>query len=238
MLFTSECAVTTVDSLAHRGFAFVDPDPMLSQGSGWSQLATTWDDLRLDTYMADGGTYRYRRYGRLTLNSTTGELTPLPDSPYRQETDHNPLNGGIDRHFAPLTDGFVRSTVLAQVLREMGGWYCQLTGCDSWEIMLHQNRIIARTGQPGQPAPEGPHRDGVTYIGTMLVNRLNVDGGESRVHDGDGRVVHAQTLSTPGDLLVGDDVRTLHSVTPVVPVDPEREGHRDVLVIGFTAASV
>jgi hypothetical protein len=235
LLFTSECAITTVESITERGFAFIASDPTLVDGAGWAALAATWDDLRLDTYMADGGTYRYRRYGRIAWNAATGELTPLPHGPYHQGTGDNPLNGGIDRHFAPLTDDFVQSPVLARVLREMGGWYSRLTGDGTWEIMLHQNRIIARTGEPGQPAPEGPHRDGVTYIGTMLVDRVNVSGGESRIHDGDGEVVHARTLRAPGDLLVGDDIGTLHSVSPVVPADPDRAGHRDVLVIGFTA---
>ncbi|WP_435846967.1 2OG-Fe dioxygenase family protein [Streptomyces eurythermus] len=43
------------------------------------------------------------------------------------------------------------------------------------------------------------------------------------------------TLSEPGDLLLGDDRRTLHSVTPVHPVDPALPAHRDVLVIAYTA---
>jgi hypothetical protein len=234
MLFTSESAVTTVDAIAARGFAFVAADPELVGSAAWSALASTWDDLRLDTYMADGGTYRYRRYGQMALNSATGEVAPLPYTPYRQELDHNPLNGGIDRHFAPLTDEFVQSGVLARVLREMGTWYGRLAGHDTWEIMLHQNRIVGRTGEPGQPAPEGPHHDGVTFIATMLVSRVNVSGGQSMIHAADGEVVFAHTLSEPGDLLVGDDVRTLHSVTPLIPADPEQAGHRDVLVIGFT----
>ncbi|MEW2159553.1 2OG-Fe dioxygenase family protein [Streptomyces sp. NPDC007189] len=43
------------------------------------------------------------------------------------------------------------------------------------------------------------------------------------------------TLSEPGDLLLGDDRRTVHSVTPVHPVDPRLPAHRDVLVIAYTA---
>ncbi|MFF9676619.1 2OG-Fe dioxygenase family protein [Streptomyces eurythermus] len=36
-------------------------------------------------------------------------------------------------------------------------------------------------------------------------------------------------------MLLGDDRRTLHSVTPVHPVDPALPAHRDVLVIAYTA---
>jgi hypothetical protein len=234
MFFTSECAATTVDSMADRGFAVVLSHPDLVDDADWSALASTWDDLCLDTYMADGGTYRYRRYGQMTLNTTSDELTLLPHRPYRQEKSDNPLNGGVDRCFEPLTDGVVRNPALARLLREMGGWCSRLSGHDAWDIMLHQNRIIARTGEPGQPAPEGPHRDGVTYISTVLVNRVNVRGGESQIYDPDGRLLHAHTLSVPGDLLIGDDIGTLHAVTPLEPEDETLSGHRDVLVVGFT----
>ncbi|WP_262387202.1 2OG-Fe dioxygenase family protein [Streptomyces sp. TRM49041] len=60
-------------------------------------------------------------------------------------------------------------------------------------------------------------------------------GGESGVYADDGAHLLTTTLSQPGDLLLGDDRRTLHSVTPVRPVDPGLAAHRDVLVIACTA---
>jgi hypothetical protein len=54
------------------------------------------------------------------------------------------------------------------------------------------------------------------------------------VFDQDGRLLLTTTLREPGDLLLGDDRRTLHSVSPVRPVDRSRPAYRDVLVVTFT----
>ena len=71
----SEAQLAPVDSLqsaiAEYGFAFVPAaamHPLLAASgplSDWSAFAASWDDLALDTYMADGGRYRRRRHARL-----------------------------------------------------------------------------------------------------------------------------------------------------------------------------
>ncbi|MCX5421490.1 2OG-Fe dioxygenase family protein [Streptomyces sp. NBC_00078] len=76
---------------------------------------------------------------------------------------------------------------------------------------------------------------GATIITSLLIGRSNVTGGESAVYSDEGEHLLTVTLSEPGDLLLGDDRRTLHSVTPVQPLDPELAAHRDVLVIAYTA---
>ncbi|MFJ3304917.1 2OG-Fe dioxygenase family protein [Streptomyces sp. NPDC086549] len=211
---------------------------LIGVGAGdWDRFAAHWNDLALDTYMADGGTYRFRRYGQFDLNPDSGELTLLPHAPYRQETDVNPLNGGIERFFDPLTEPFVADPLLRSVLVALGRIFTEADdhGTRRWNIKLHPYRISASTEQEGQPAPEGRHRDGVTFITSLLIDRVNVTGGESGVYADSGARLLTTTLSEPGDLLLGDDRRTLHSVTPVRPVDPELPAHRDVLVIAYTA---
>ncbi|RFU83247.1 hypothetical protein DY218_28700 [Streptomyces triticagri] len=202
---------------------------------GWSRFAAHWDELTLDTYMADGGTYRLRRYGQFELDAAAGELMLLPHAPYRQEADINSLNGGIERVFDPLTGSFVGDPLLRSVLVELGRIFSAVDGNTSWNVKLHPYRINASVDQKGQPAPEGRHRDGVTFITSLMIGRVNVTGGESGVYTEEGEHLLTTTLSEPGDLLLGDDRRTLHSVTPVQPVDPERTAHRDVLVIAYTA---
>ncbi|MER5546216.1 2OG-Fe dioxygenase family protein [Streptomyces sp. NPDC002589] len=211
-----------------------------ADAADWARLAAHWDELTLDTYMADGGTYRFRRYGQFDLDPAAGELTLLPHEPYRQETDVNPLNGGIERIFDPLTESFVRDPLLRSVLVALGRIFSAALGRDAdgtrrWNVKLHPYRISASAGQVGQPAPEGRHRDGVTFITSLLIGRTNVGGGESGVYADSGAHLLTTTLSEPGDLLLGDDRRTLHSVTPVHPVDPALPAHRDVLVIAYTA---
>ncbi len=76
-------------------------------------------------------------------------------------------------------------------------------------------------------------RRGVTLVSSLLVGRQNASGGESSVFDVDGRLLLTTTLSEPGALLLGDDRRTLHSVSPVRPVDRSRPAYCDVLVVTF-----
>ncbi|MET9681193.1 2OG-Fe dioxygenase family protein [Streptomyces coeruleorubidus] len=204
-------------------------------GSDWARFAAHWDELTLDTYMADGGTYRFRRYGQFDLDPASGELTLLPHEPYRQETDVNPLNGGIERTFDPLTESFATDPLLRSTLVAFGRIFTEVDGTRRWNVKLHPYRISASTEQAGQPAPEGRHRDGVTFITSLLIGRTNVSGGESGVYSDSDEHLLTTTLSEPGDLLLGDDRRTLHSVTPVRPVDAELPAHRDVLVIAYTA---
>ncbi|MGW6642957.1 2OG-Fe dioxygenase family protein [Streptomyces iakyrus] len=228
-----------VKALAGHG-GHLMPSAQLSALAGagaadWARLAAHWDELTLDTYMADGGTYRYRRYGQFELDPAAGAVTLLPHAPYRQESDINPLNGGIERVFDPLTESFTGDPLLRSVIVELGRIFTDVDGTASWNVKLHPYRISASADQQGQPAPEGRHRDGVTFITSLLIGRSNVTGGESAVYTDAGEHLITATLSEPGDLLLGDDRRTLHSVTPVHPVDPERAAHRDVLVIAYTA---
>ncbi|MEU3373164.1 2OG-Fe dioxygenase family protein [Streptomyces sp. NPDC006660] len=232
-------AVAAVTALAGPGGHLL-PAAQLSaligaDAAAWARFAAHWDELTLDTHMADGGTYRFRRYGQFDLDPAAGELTLLPHAPYRQESDINPLNGGVERVFDPLTDSFTGDPLLRSVLVELGRIFSAVDGTASWNVKLHPYRVSASADQTGQPAPEGRHRDGVTFITSLMIGRTNVAGGESGVYTDEGEHLLTTTLSEPGDLLLGDDRRTLHSVTPVTPVDSALPAHRDVLVIAYTA---
>lgn len=60
-------------------------------------------------------------------------------------------------------------------------------------------------------------------------------GGKSAVYTNDGDRLATLTLTSPGEILMGDDRNTTHSVTPIHPRTLMGQGHRDVLVIAFTA---
>ncbi|MEV3990596.1 2OG-Fe dioxygenase family protein [Streptomyces sp. NPDC049837] len=236
---THPVALDAVQALAGPG-GHLMPSAALSALAGvdaadWARFAAHWGELTLDTYMADGGTYRYRRYGQFELDAATGGLTLLPHAPYRQESEINPLNGGIERVFDPLTESFIGDPLLRSVLVELGRIFTAVDGTATWNVKLHPYRINASADQQGQPAPEGRHRDGVTFITSLMIGRTNVTGGESGVYTDEGEHLLTTTLSEPGDLLLGDDRRTLHSVTPVQPANPALAAHRDVLVIAYTA---
>lgn len=208
----------------------------VTTGADWEAFAGSWDNLRRDTYMADGGTYRLRRYAEFLVDTEEQGLTLLPHVPYSQPLELNHLNGGIDRHFEPFEEHVSGGTLLGDILHWCAGALNELSGCGRWKVQSFQNRILARDAEAGQPTPEGLHRDGVDYVLTLLVDRRHVESGVSAVHAADTRECLAEVLlEGPGEFLFADDVRMLHSVTPLVTAGAT-QGHRDVLIAMFTRA--
>lgn len=202
----------------------------------WERFRTHWDDLGTDRYASDRGARRLRRYGRFSVGPSGDRITPLPPESFVQPENSNPLYVGVDRVFEPLTGSFTADPVLPAVLRLLARLATALDDPPEWEAKVHPFRVIASADAEGLPTPEGRHRDGVTLVTSLLVGRRNATGGESAVFTPDGERLLTTTLSEPGALLLGDDRRTLHSVSPVRPVDPARPAHRDVLVVTFTPA--
>jgi hypothetical protein len=203
----------------------------------WAAFADCWNRLTLDRYMGDGGTYRYRRYSQFMLADPGAPLVRMAHGPYEQPAYINGLNGGIERHFDPLEDGFVGNALFDSLLRALAQVFNDTAGeTVNWNIRLHPYRIVAQEGVPGNPTPEGLHRDGVDYIVSMMVRRHNVSGARTTVTDNAGSVLAQLTLAEPLEMLLGDDARTMHAVSPVRREDNAREAWRDVLVIAYTRA--
>lgn len=226
--------------LGRDGFAFVRAPYMRAEleAAGlrdWEGFARSWDDLGLDTYMADGGRYRRRRFAAFSVSA--GAIRRKPHQPHYQSRDHNRLNGGIARWFEPVAEDTAAHPALAAVLATCHTLFDGLTPPEvrpvSWHVEVHQFRIEAAPGQVGQPTPEGMHRDGVDWVLVLLVRRENVARGETSIHDPARRRLGAFTLAEPLDAALVDDGRVFHGVTPVEPLDPNRPAHRDVLVVTF-----
>jgi hypothetical protein len=208
--------------------------PLLPQATvAWEPFAASWDDLGMDMYMADGGRYRRRRFGAFKVSAQA--IVRKPHQPHYQSRDYNALNGGIERWFEPITDRVAAGDCLHAILRLCFSIFDDLTPAGrrpaSWHTECHQFRIEARAGDHGQPTPEGLHRDGVDWVLVMLVKRENIAEGVTSIHDSDRRLIGRFTLKHPLDSAFVDDSRAYHSVTPVVPIDPARPAHRDVLVV-------
>ncbi|MCB5164169.1 2OG-Fe dioxygenase family protein [Streptomyces bambusae] len=236
---THTVAQTAIEALSDSGAHLVRHVDFSSltgvSADDWARFAANWESLRRDPYMTDGGTYRHRRYGQFDIDVTTGDLTQLPHGPYRQEADVNKLHGGVDRVYEPLTDSFVADPVLRKVLLGLAEVFSGVDGTKKWNVKVTPIRTTATTDQAGEPTPEGRHRDGVTFITSLMIRRTNVTGGESTVHTDDGEQLVTTTLSEPGDILLGDDRRTLHAVTTVRPENTGEPGHRDVLIMAYAA---
>lgn len=227
-------------ALMERGFAFVRGGDMqgllrrIGSMSDWEHFAHSWDDLALDTYMKDGGRYRRRRYG-VYLVERDGAVTRQPHQPHYQSVDFNTLNGGIDRWFEPISEETGSSASMRTLLSFCGATFgAQSPATRVWHVEVHQFRIEARSAdEPGNPTPEGMHRDGVDHVLVLLVARRNVARGTTTIAGPDGRDLGSFTLSDPFDSALVDDHRVFHGVTPIVPFDPSEPAYRDVLVVTF-----
>jgi hypothetical protein len=230
--------VQTIAAEIHRNhFASVSGAQMRSllpeAVAAWNTFAASWDDLGLDTYMADGGRYRRRRFSAFSVSAAA--IVRKAHQPHYQSRDYNALNGGIERWFQPITDEVAGSACLHAILRLCFSIFDGLTPADrrpaSWHTECHQFRIEPRTGENAQPTPEGLHRDGVDWVLVTLVKRENIAEGVTSIHDSDRELLGRFTLQYPLDSAFVDDSRAYHGVTPVVPIDPQQPAHRDVLVV-------
>lgn len=213
--------------------ALLGPEAMAQ----WAAFAESWNDLPLDGFMADGGRYRRRRFAAFA--AAPGEIARKPHQPHWQSRDYNPLNGGVQRWFEPVTDAIAEHPVTQGVIRAGLERFHPLSGSPAtpWHVELHQFRIEARADEAGLPTPEGAHRDGVDWVIVMLVDRRNVDSGVTDIYAPDGTSLGSFTLTAPGDAVFLDDHRVLHGVTPIRPHDPELPALRDVLVVTYRQGS-
>ncbi|MBV9509341.1 MAG: 2OG-Fe dioxygenase family protein, partial [Caulobacteraceae bacterium] len=194
---------TLRDHLRAEGFAAAGASLIAARmdvsGADWRGFAASWNDLEPDAHMADGGRYRRRRFGVASLAG--GVITPQPRQPHFQTKDANPLNGGIDRWFAPMAPARMTAGPMAAAISLCRDVFELDAGAGApepaWRIEAHQFRIEAREGQAGLPTPEGVHRDGVDWAFVMLVGRENTAGGVTTIFDPERRPLGAFRLAEP-----------------------------------------
>lgn len=228
-----------VRSILHEGYVFMDGAAMrtaieeIAPITDWPEFAATWIDLELDSYLADRGRFRRRRYAVYELGPGPA-IDRKPHQPHRQSLEYNPLFGGVERWFAPVTPAAGAGSSMLAILRFCRSLFGEAApGVERWRVEVHQFRIEARPDEAGHPTPEGVHRDGVDFVLVLLVARCNIVSGTTTVHDTQGRQLGSFTLTDPFDAALLDDRRVAHGVTPVTPLDPSRPAHRDVLVVTF-----
>ena len=67
----------------------------------------------------------------------------------------------------------------------------------------------------------------------LLVDRVGIKGGETRVFQAQGTQGQRFTLDQPWSALLLDDARVIHESTPIQPL--AEAGHRDTLVLTYRA---
>ena len=236
---TKDAGAALAERLARDAYAFVAAREMraLLSAAGplddWERFAQSWDDMPVDTYMADGGRYRRRRHAVFAA-AQGGAIARQPHQPHYQSLEYNPLHGGIERWFEPVRDEIAAGSSLAAILGFCRALFERLAPeIRAWHIETHQFRIEARPDIAGKPTPEGMHRDGVDHVLVLLIRRQNIRRGTTAIHDLERRHLGSFTLTDPCDAALVHDARVYHGVTPVEPVDPALPAYRDVLVATF-----
>jgi len=225
------------------GFAFAPAAqirPLLERHGAlgdWARFAASWDDLVVDQYLVDHGRFRRRRHAVFSADAD-GAIRRETHRPHYQSRDYNRVYGGIERWFEPIDTALGAGASLQAILKFCVAFFGALAGAPTrWDIEVHQFRIEARPDEPGQPTPEGVHRDGVDYVLVLLIARNNIASGTTTIHAADGTQLGSFTLTQACDAALVDDKRVFHGVTAVEPIDPAQPACRDVLVVTLRRAA-
>lgn len=189
------------------------------------KLDHSFAHLPADPYLEGG--YRFRRLSHFKVAGD--RLIQLGHRRLFQSKQYNPLLGDVIREYAELADDLIHLEEFQRLLWEFYQ-FCQLCST-SQEIAVHQIRTTASSLKPGNPAPEGIHRDGVDLVGIFSVDRHGIGGGETHLYlqRDDQQPVFSKVLN-PGEFLVFRDDQYFHYTSPVNAI-AEAPGTRDVFVL-------
>jgi hypothetical protein len=239
---------SALDALTSTGYARLSPADLAGLAhqplAALQALRPAWDDLPPDAHLKDGGRYRRRRHGSLVWDAQHG-LQPVPHRAHWQPTSYNALHGGMLRWFEPLAPALAEAPGFLALIDGLAALFTQAVQArpappgepafdGHWFIEAHAFRIDTEGGL-GRPTPEGAHRDGVTYVAVLLVDRQGIVGAETRVFEADGPQGVRFTHIDPWSALLLHDARVIHESTPIQPAVADTLGHRDTLVLTFRA---
>jgi hypothetical protein len=224
-------------ALRDTGFARVAAPALTAllgvERAGLDALRPSWGRLPADAHLRDGGRYRRRRHGSYVVDVARGCIERSERRAHWQPVDYNALHGGFERWFEPIEPDVETSAAWTAAIVGFGRLFARLRPLARWYVEAHQFRIDT-TGGIGRPTPEGAHRDGVDFVVIMLVGRMNIRGGESRVFEADGPRGMRFTVTDAWSALLIDDARVIHETTPIQPAGAGA-GWRDTLVLTFRA---
>lgn len=220
--------MTFINTIKNTGYAVFPAAELGANPAQLNDLNPTWDDLPPDNYLKDGGRYRRRRHSCFVAHN--GELTQTPHRAHWQALTYNALHGGMERWFEAIDDVVLNHPAWLQLLHNLTSLCTALKGEQPWYIEAHQFRIDTTDGI-GRPTPEGAHRDGVDFVAVLMIGRVGIKGGETRVFEANGPNGQRFTLSEPWSVLFLDDEKVIHESTPIQPLD--EYGYRDTLVLTF-----
>ena len=189
----------------------------------------SYNNLAIDLKNKDGFPIRLRRYANynVVINDNNFEIFYTGKNTFKQNVPDSRRN---IRKFELIEDKFIRDNFILNLIEKS----TILTILNSenkinkLDISLHQIRQICYPHVDSHNSPEGIHRDGADFIISALVmNRSNIEGGESIIYDKDKNILF-QKILYPKEGIFQEDKILMHYVTPIQSKG-EYIGYRDIL---------
>ena len=198
-------------------------------------LKSSFDNLKPDPYYSEK---RRRAFSLLNI-SDLENISIIGDIDFFQSSNYNNFNGDIVRKYPNIDSSILSDEIFKFFIRTFKKEIDESTKLlslpyNSDYIFVHQIRVYASNVASVNLVPEGIHRDGYNIIGMCVINRENIQGGISKVYDNDKNIILNKQLRS-GEILVINDSKLYHDVTPIKMDDNTREGYRDIFV--FTTIS-
>lgn len=193
------------------------------------RMKKDYKNLTVDPYVKEG--FRRKHIVRYRTKGSSS-FERLPHKPLYQSAGVNPTHGDIYREYPEYIPSdevsFHRVLETFQELAQVP---------DGENMLIQAQRITCEPDREGLPSVEGWHRDGVTKIAILCVDRYNVNGGFSQFRPNDDMVNVILMCLSSGQMVIFDDESVQHRVTPIRCRSETKGGYRDVMLFAYPDCS-
>lgn len=176
------------------------------------------------------GSYRLRRYSKVTYNQQTKDIHLHKVSGFVQSDKINKFQGGVVRAYDDLSDELLSAPAFTKILDT----FVSVGGLPSTaDIEIHQMRIVAKSAAtPTITTPEGIHQDGFDCIGMITIAYHNVAGGELNVYkNSNAESLLATVPSCEGSYCVMSDADLWHYANELIATTESDKSYWDLFVL-------
>jgi len=186
-------------------------------------VSEDFKNLTVDPYVKEG--YRRKHISRFHFDGKS--YVEKENAALYQSSLINPTHGNIKRVYPSYKPS--QQDDLLDVLR----FFTEVTDMPpDQNILVQAQRITCERDKEGLPSVENWHRDGVTKIGILCVDRNNISGGINEFRQDEDVL---SIMMMPGHFVVFQDADIMHRVTPITS---DSYGHRDVMLFAYPDCSI
>lgn len=191
-------------------------------------IQADFDTLQPSEYK--DGSYRLRRYSKLSYNQQTKDICVHNVDGFVQSGKLNKFQGGVVRAYDNLTDELLDAPAFTKILDT----FVSVGGLPpTVDIEVHQMRIVAKSATtPTITTPEGIHQDGFDRIGMITIAYHNVAGGELNVYkNNDEKSLLTTVPSCEGSYCVMSDAALWHYANELIATTEADKSYWDLFVL-------